>query len=225
MEVVARIKSDFSGKFGIPRQSGITDDEALVIFEKKFRVDEALIGIENYSHLWLIWEFSENKRENWSPTVRPPRLGGNKRVGVFATRSSFRPNAIGLSSVKLKRVEKSAKYGTYLVVSGADLMDGTPIFDVKPYLAFTDSHPDAEGYFADTFADFKVSVWFEPGTLDCVPPEKRETLKKILENDPRPSYHKDNREYSFEYASVRVRFKYENGEIRVVKTEKIKEEQ
>lgn len=224
MEIIARIKSDFPGKFGIPRQSGITDDEAFVIFEKKYRVDEALCGIEEYSHLWLIWEFSENKRSTWSPTVRPPRLGGNKRVGVFATRSSFRPNSLALSSVRLKRVEKSAEYGTYLVVSGADMMDSTPIFDVKPYLPYTDCHADAIGSFSDEYADYKIPVRFMPGCEENVPKEKRETLRKILENDPRPSYHKDGRSYAFEYANVRVRFKCEEGVLTVFGTEKIKEE-
>ncbi len=223
MEVIARIRTRFPGKFGVPRQSGMTDDEALVVFEKKYRVDAALSGIGEYSHLWLIWEFSQNKKEGFSPTVRPPRLGGNRRVGVFATRSSFRPNSLGLSSVRLLRVEKSEKLGMYLVVSGADMVDNTPIFDVKPYIAYTDSHPDAKCSFADTFADFKVAVDFEESTLSVIGEEK-EALRRVLEADPRPSYQKDGRVYSFEYASFRIKFKSDNGKITVIGAEKLKEE-
>lgn len=223
MEIIARIRTRFPVKFGVPRQSGMTDDEALIVFEKKYRVDSALSGIEAYSHLWLIWEFSENKREGFSPTVRPPRLGGNKRVGVFATRSSFRPNPIGLSSVRLLRVEKSEKDGMCLVVSGADMVDNTPIFDIKPYIAYSDSHPDAKCSFADKFADFKAEVEFEESTLPIIGEEK-EALCRVLENDPRPSYQKDGRVYSFEYASLRIKFKSENGKITVIGAEKLKEE-
>lgn len=222
MEFIARIKTDFPGKFGIPRQSGITDDEALIIFEKKFRVDEALTGISEYSYLWLIWEFSENKRDSWSPTVRPPRLGGNKRVGVFATRSSFRPNFLGLSSVRLLEVLKNEKYGTYLKVSGADMMDGTPIYDIKPYIPYTDSHPLAKASFAEKYQDFSVPVKFTEGADEAVPEDRMQNLIKILSSDPRPTYHKDDREYAFEYASLKIKFKYENGEIIVTETKKIK---
>lgn len=222
MEVIAKIRTDFPGKFGIPRQSGITDDEALIIFEKKYRVDEALTGISEYSYLWLIWEFSENKREAWSPTVRPPRLGGNRRVGVFATRSSFRPNSLGLSSVRLLEVLKSEKYGTYLKVSGADMMDGTPIYDIKPYIPYTDSHPLARASFAEKYQDFSVPVKFCEGADEAVPEEKMQNLIKILSNDPRPTYHKEGREYAFEYASLRIKFIYENGGITVTETKKIK---
>ena len=222
MEVIARIKTDFPFKFGIPRQIGITDDEAFIIFEKKFRVDAALSGISEYSYLWLIWEFSENKRTSWSPTVRPPRLGGNKKVGVFATRSSFRPNSLGLSSVRLLEVLKNEEYGTYLKVSGADMMDNTPIYDIKPYIPYTDSHPLAKASFAEKYRNFKIPVNFKEGTEEAVPCEKMENLIKILSNDPRPTYHKDGREYAFEYASLRIKFIYENGAITVTETKKIK---
>lgn len=223
MEVIARIKTRFPGKFGVPRQSGMTDDEAIIVFEEKFRVDSALIGIEDYSHLWLIWEFSENKRERFSPTVRPPRLGGNKRVGVFATRSSFRPNSLGLSSVRLLRVEKSQKLGTYLVVSGADMVDNTPIFDIKPYLSYTDSHPDAKCSFGAELSDYKLPVDFSEPTLSVIGDE-RDALEKVLSADPRPSYHKDGRSYSFEYASLKITFRSDGGRLTVIGAEKLKEE-
>ena len=223
MKIVARIKSDFPGKFGIPRQSGLVDEiVSTIVFEEEFRVDEALRGIEEYSHLWLIWEFSENKREKWSPTVRPPRLGGNKRVGVFATRSSFRPNSIGLSSVRLLGVEKTKDTGTVLVVSGADLMDGTPIYDIKPYLAFTDSHPDAKSSFAGERFSYGLSVEIPPEEKKKIPEEKLGAIIKILENDPRPSYIDDeNRGYAFEYASMHIEFKVSENVLTVVSVEKI----
>ena len=154
LKVIARIRTDFKEKFGIPRQSGIAKTAAKIIFEPKYRVKEALRGIEGYSHIWLLWEFSEALREDWSPTVRPPRLGGNTRMGVFATRSPYRPNSIGLSSVRLVSVEETENDGCVLNVEGADLLDGTPIYDIKPYLAFTDSHPDAIGGFADGVRDY-----------------------------------------------------------------------
>lgn len=209
MKVIAKIKSDFPGKFGIPRQSGLIEDlTATVVFEEEFRVDEALRGIEDFSHLWLIWEFSENKRDTWSPTVRPPRLGGNKRVGVFATRSSFRPNSIGLSSVKLLGVEKTKEYGTVLHVSGADLMDGTPIYDIKPYLAFTDSHPEAKGGFAEEKLSYSLKVDVPEEVEKLIPEEKRNAVIKILESDPRPSYIEDEKRiYAFEYAGMHLEFK------------------
>ena len=223
MKVIAKIKSDFPGKFGIPRQSGLVDEIlSTIIFEEEFRNPEALRGIEEYSHLWLIWEFSENKRENWSPTVRPPRLGGNKRVGVFATRSSFRPNPIGLSSVKLIGVEKTKEWGTVLIVSGADLMDGTPIYDIKPYLAFTDSHPDAKSSFAGEKLSYSVAVEFAENIKEKVPEDKLMALIKILENDPRPSYVEDgDRVYAFEYSDMHIEFKVVENVLTVVGVEKI----
>lgn len=207
MEVIAKIRSEFPGKFGIPRQSNLVESTvARVVFEEKYRVSEALRGIEDYDYLWLIWEFSENKRSAWSPTVRPPRLGGNVRVGVFATRSSFRPNSLGLSSVKLLRVEETKEEGSVLVVSGADLMDGTPIYDIKPYLPFTDSHKDAKAGFTDEKAFRKLTVHFLPEAKRHIAPETQRTLEALLSEDPRPAYQADGRVYAFEYASMRIRF-------------------
>ena len=223
MKIIARIKSDFPGKFGVPRQSGLVDEIiSKIVFEEEYRVDEALRGIEEYSHLWLIWEFSENKRDTWSPTVRPPRLGGNKRVGVFATRSSFRPNPIGLSSVRLISVEKTKEDGTVLIVSGADLMDGTPIYDIKPYLAYTDSHPDAESSFAGEKFSYSLTVDIPEDEKGKIPGDKLSGLIKILENDPRPSYIEDeDRVYAFEYASMHIEFKVAENVLTVVSVEKI----
>lgn len=217
MEVIAKIRSEFPGKFGIPRQSNLVEGAvARVVFEKKYRVAEALRGIEEYSYLWLIWEFSENKRSTWSPTVRPPRLGGNVRMGVFATRSSFRPNRLGLSSVKLLRVEEAKDEGTVLVVSGADLMDGTPIYDIKPYLPFTDSHPDARAGFTDEVDFRKLAVNFLPEAKKDIAPDKLDTLTALLSNDPRPAYQDDGRVYAFEYASMHIRFTVKNDELTVI---------
>lgn len=222
MKTIARIKNDFKEKFGIPRQSGIADKFiSKIVFEPEYRVREALRGIEGYSHLWIIWEFSEAVRDSWSPTVRPPRLGGNKRMGVFATRSPFRPNPIGLSSVKLLSLEETQDEGTVLIVSGADLMDGTPIYDIKPYLPFTDSHPDAEGGFADEVKDYSVSVDFPDALLSRVTPDKRESLITILENDPRPSYKTDgDRIYTFSFAEYEISFKVEDGVLSVTEVDK-----
>lgn len=209
MKVIAHIHNDFKEKFGIPRQSGIADEFlSVIVFEPEYRVKEALRGIEGYSHLWLIWNFSKANREDWSPTVRPPRLGGNKRMGVFATRSPFRPNPIGLSSVKLISVEETLDRGTVLVVSGADLLDGTPIYDIKPYLAYTDSHPDAVGGFADEVMDYSLTVDFPEELLLLVEEKKRRGLITILENDPRPSYIDDcERIYTFVFADYEISFK------------------
>jgi len=208
-EIIAHIRTDFPSKFGIPRQSGLADKlEARIVFEKEYRRPEALRGIEEYSHLWLIWHFSETDREGWSPTVRPPRLGGNKRMGVFATRSPFRPNPVGLSSVKLLRIENTADEGTVLVVSGADMMDNTPIFDIKPYLAFSDSHPDAVGGFADRVREKALKVEFPQELADKVPPEKLAMLTEILSEDPRPSYNDDpERIYGFGFAGFEIKFR------------------
>ncbi len=217
MKVIARIKTDFPEKFGIPRQSGLIEElSGTIIFEKEFRVDEALRGIEDFSHLWLIWGFSENERDFWSPTVRPPRLGGNKRVGVFATRSSFRPNGLGLSSVKLLGVEKTKEWGTVLKVSGADLMDGTPIYDIKPYLAFTDAHPDAKSGFADKVYDYELKVEFPTELKKVVAEEKLTALIKILKSDPRPAYQEDEeRIYSFEFGGMHVEFSVKENLLKV----------
>ena len=197
MKIIARIYNDFKEKFGIPRQSGILSDfKSKIVFEPEYRVKEALRGIDGYSHLWLIWEFSEAKRKEFSPTVRPPRLGGNKRMGVFATRSPFRPNPIGLSSVKLIEIKDTANEGTVLLVTGADLLDGTPIYDIKPYLAFTDSHPDAVSGFAEEVKDYSLDVDFPTSLLNLISAEKRESLSRLLADDPRPSYIEDGGTHS-----------------------------
>ena len=217
MHIIARIKNDYTSKFAIPRQSGICKNlKSEIIFEPQYRNPDALKGLEEYSHLWIIWNFSETEREKWSPTVRPPRLGGNKRMGVFATRSPFRPNPIGLSCVRLEEIRKTKKYGTVLVVSGADLMDGTPIYDIKPYLTFTDSHPDAVCGFADKVFSYELEVEFENSLLEKIEPEKREDLINILKNDPRPSYHDfPDRIYGFGFAGKEIKFKVSDKLLKV----------
>ena len=220
LKIIARIKTDFKEKFGIPRQSGIAKTRAKIVFEPEYRVREALRGLDGYSHLWLIWEFSEARREGWSPTVRPPRLGGNRRMGVFATRSPYRPNPIGLSSVKLLSVEDIEGEGTVLWVEGADLLDGTPIYDIKPYLAYTDAHPEARGGFADGVRDYAVKVNFDLHLLEKIPEDKRDALITILENDPRPSYKEEGeREYGMKYAGFDVFFKVNDGILTVTRIE------
>lgn len=215
MKIIAHIRTDFPTKFGIPRQSGLADFEAKVIFEPEYRIEEALRGIEGYSHLWLLWKFSKAERDTWSPTVRPPRLGGNKRIGVFATRSPFRPNPIGLSSVKLLGVEKTAE-GSVLRVLGADLMDGTPIYDIKPYLAFTDSHPKAVGGFADDKKAYALKVDFPEDLLSRIPESKRAALVELLSEDPRPQYIEDaERVFGFPFADVEIRFTVSDGVLTV----------
>ena len=212
LKVIARIHTAFKEKFGIPRQSGIADTVGKIIFEKEYRSPEALRGIEGYSHLWLLWEFSEAKRERWSPTVRPPRLGGNKRMGVFATRSPFRPNPIGLSSVKLLGIQHTESEGDVLLVSGADILDGTPIYDIKPYLKYTDSHEDAVGGFADGVIDYKITVDFPPQLIEKIEPNERKNLITLLENDPRPAYREDSdAEYGMKYSNCEVFFKVKKG--------------
>lgn len=208
MKTIAHIYTDFPTKFGIPRQSGLVDSlVGKIVFEKEYRVDEAFRGLDGYSHIWLIWKFSEAQRDSWSPTVRPPRLGGNRRMGVFATRSPFRPNPIGLSAVRLLRVEYTADEGPVLYVSGADLMDGTPICDIKPYLPFTDSHPQAAGGFADGVSGDRVEVVLPPDLASVLPMDKQNALTEILAGDPRPSYQNDpDRVYGFPFAGFEVKF-------------------
>lgn len=192
MKIIARIHSDFSTKFGIPRQSGLVDElKSVIVFEPDYRDANALRGIEGFSHIWLIWQFSEAVRDRWSPTVKPPRLGGNQRMGVFATRSPFRPNAIGLSSVKLDRVELDTNSGPVLHISGADLMDGTPIFDIKPYLSYADSHPEAIGGFTDQKPREILKVEVTESLLQLIPKDRWDALRGVLAQDPRPSYQKD----------------------------------
>ena len=214
---IAHIESDFGTKFGIPRQSLIVEElKAQIVFEPEYRNPDALRGIETYSHLWLIWQFSENVGADWSPTVRPPRLGGNVRMGVFATRSPFRPNFLGLSCVRLERVEPDSPRGPVLHVSGADLMDGTPIFDVKPYLPYSDCIAEASDGFASR-PDFTLDVVFEPGTEERIAPEKREALTKVLRCDPRPRYHDDpDRIYGMIFSGLDVRFQVQGGTLHVV---------
>ena len=218
IKVIARMKSDFPTKFGIPRQSGLVDElRSTVIFEPEFRNADALRGIEGYSHLWLIWQFSEAVRTEWSPTVRPPRLGGNTRIGVFATRSPFRPNSMGLSSVRLLGVEETKEYGTVLHVAGADLMDGTPIFDIKPYIPYGDSHPDATGGFTDNADEFLLQVDFPPQLLELLPADKRSAAIGVLSHDPRPSYQRSpERVYGLPFAGYDIRFRVQDNKLTVL---------
>ena len=208
IQIIARMHSDFATKFGIPRQSGLVEQlRSTVVFEPEFRNADALRGIEDFSHLWIIWQFSEAVRSEWSPTVRPPRLGGNARMGVFATRSPFRPNNLGLSSVRLLGVEHTEKYGTVLHVGGADLMDGTPIFDIKPYIPYGDCHVDATGGFTDNAGEFLLNVDFPADLLAILPEDKREAAVGVLSHDPRPSYQrKPDRVYGLTFAGFDIRF-------------------
>lgn len=217
---IARLRSDLSGKFGLPRQAGIVEElEGRIVFEPDYRNRDALRGIEGFSHLWLIWQFSEAVRDTWSPTVRPPRLGGNTRMGVFATRSPFRPNALGLSCVRLLAVEEDPALGPVLRVGGADLMDGTPIFDIKPYLPYADCKPDASGGFAPN-AGSRLEVRFAPGTEEAIAPEKRAALRGVLAQDPRPRYqHDPARVYGMSFAGCNVKFRVDGEELTVLEVE------
>ena len=214
LRVIAHIHSDFPTKFGVPRQSGLVDSlRSSVVFEPEYRNPDAVRGLEDFSHIWLIWQFSRAVREDWSPTVRPPRLGGNKRLGVFATRSPFRPNALGLSAVRLEAIEQ----GPVLRVAGADLTDGTPIYDIKPYIPYADAHPEAAGGFVDQVARRRLSVGCPPELLARVPDGKREALLGVLAEDPRPSYQEDpERVYGMAFAGMEVRFTVQ-GEILTVR--------
>lgn len=217
MKPIAHIRSDFPAKFGIPRQAGLVAElEAQVVFEPEFRNPEALRGIDGFSHLWLIWEFSQNRREGWSPTVRPPRLGGNVRMGVFATRSPFRPNPIGLSCVQLDRVEWDGPQGPVLRVLGADLMDGTPIYDIKPYVPYADCWPEATQGFAPPDTNRRLEVEIPEELLNRVPKTHRAALQGVLAQDPRPAYQRDpERIYGFGFAGLEVRFSVQDGVLRV----------
>ncbi len=221
MHVIAHMESDFSEKFGIPRQSGMVEAlEGTIVFEDAYRNPDALRGIEGFSHLWLIWDFSKAHQAAWSPTVRPPRLGGNQRMGVFATRSPFRPNPIGLSCVRLLEVIKTEDRGTVLRVAGADLMDGTPIYDIKPYLPFADLKPEATGGFVQDHAQQLLEVRFDEALLRQVPPDKREALKAVLAQDPRPSYQDDpERVYGMAFGGFNVKFRVAEGTLTVEKVE------
>lgn len=223
MKIIARIKSDFKEKFGIPRQSGIIPElKARIVFEPEYCNPHAVMGLEEYSHIWILWQFSETVRETWSPTVLPPRLGGRTHVGVFATRSPFRPNPIGLSCVELEKVEQDPKLGPVLCVAGADLLDGTPIYDIKPYLAYTDSHPEAVCGFADRVKDYELKVVFPDEFLMQLPKEKREAAIGILRQDPRPPYQNDpQRRYGVAFAGYDIRFHAADGVLTVCKVVKI----
>ena len=214
---IAHINTDFKEKFGIPRQSGRVDAEGIIIFEEEYRVAEALRGIEEYSHLWLIFDFSENHREEWSPTVRPPRLGGNTHIGVFATRSPFRPNNLGLSCVKLKGVEKTQKNGIILRVSGVDMLDNTPIYDIKPYIPYYDCKEGAKGSFGENFADYSLDISDTENKLSVIPEEKRKIAINCLCEDIRPSYQNDpERIYKWLYADFEIAFKVENKTVKII---------
>ena len=215
---IAHIYNDYKTKFAIPRQSGLCEEVVSeIVFEEEFRNEDALRGIEEYSHLWLIWHFSEAFDGEFRPTVRPPRLGGNKRVGVFATRSPFRPNPIGLSSVKLEGVEKRQGKGTVLLVSGADLKNGTPIFDIKPYLTISDSHPDAVCGFSDRVKEYGLKVEISDELMKKISCDKRAVIVSILQGDPRPSYHNsDDRIYGFEFGDYEIKFRVADGVLTVM---------
>lgn len=221
MKVIAHIKNDFPTKFGIPHQSGrIEELKARIVFEPEYRVPEAFRGLDEYTHIWLIWEFSQAIRQEWSPTVRPPRLGGNTRMGVFATRSPFRPNPIGLSCVRLEKIEFTEN-GPVLHISGADLMDGTPIYDIKPYLPYVECHPEASGGFTDHIQDHKLNVVFPEELLEQIPEEKREALLAVLADDPRPGYQKDpEREYGMRFDCWDVGFRVKEENLTVFRVEK-----
>ena len=217
INVIARMRSDFPTKFGIPRQPHLVEElHSTIVFEPEYRNADALRGLEGFSHLWIIWQFSEAVRSGWSPTVRPPRLGGNTRMGVFATRSPFRPNNLGLSCVKLLGVEMTKDLGPVIHVSGADLMDGTPIFDIKPYIPYADSHPDALGGFTDTAGEFLLEVQFPPALLELLPEGKRSAAVGVLSHDPRPSYQrKPGRIYGLPFAGFDIRFTVEEDRLTV----------
>ena len=222
IQVIARMHSDFATKFGIPRQSGLVEElKSTIVFEPEFRNPDALRGIEDFSHLWIIWQFSEAVRQGWSPTVRPPRLGGNTRMGVFATRSPFRPNNLGLSCVRLLGVEHTPEHGTVLHVGGADLMDGTPIFDIKPYIPYADCQSDATGGFTDSAGDFLLKVEFPQELLNILPESKREAAIQVLSHDPRPSYQrKPERIYGLTFAGFDLRFRVQDDILTVVEVNK-----
>lgn len=222
MHPIAHMRSDFPTKFGIPRQSGLVEElRSMIVFEPEYRTEDALRGIEDFSHLWLIWQFSQAVREGWSPTVRPPRLGGNTRMGVFATRSPFRPNNLGLSCVRLLEVKHTQQYGTVLIVGGADLLDGTPIFDIKPYIPYSDSRPEAAGGFTDRVGDFLLDVKFPQELLEKLPADKQAAAVGVLSHDPRPSYQrKPERVYGLNFAGFDIRFTVEDAVLTVQSVEK-----
>ena len=211
MKIIAHIKTDFKEKFGIPRQSGIVNTKGKIVFEKEYRVREAFRGLDEYSHIWLLWSFSEHLEKEWSPTVRPPLLGGNKRMGVFATRSPFRPNPIGLSCVKLEKMEYTKDEGPVLFVSGADLMNDTPIYDIKPYLPYADSYPDAIGGFTENLKERHIEVKIDAPLFFEIPKETQEEIINILSQNPAPSYKKDKKFYAMKYADYDISFEIDEN--------------
>ena len=218
---LAYIHTDFKEKFGIPRQSGrVKSLTGKIVFEKEYQDEEYLRGIEGFSHLWLIFDFSKAHREDFTPTVRPPRLGGNKRVGVFASRAPYRPNSLGLSVVKLEKIEKTKNEGTVLIVSGIDMLDNTPIYDIKPYLAYADSISDAKSSYGEDASGYALEVDFPERFLKLIPEEKKDAVTECLKEDPRPSYHNDDRVYSMAFAEFDIKFKVENDKLTVVDIEK-----
>jgi len=223
MHPIAKMRSDFPTKFGIPRQSGLAENlRSTIVFESQYRNADALRGLEDFSHLWIIWQFSEAVRKEWTPTVRPPRLGGNIRMGVFATRSPFRPNSIGLSCVKIIGLEQTPDNGTVIHVAGADLMDGTPILDIKPYIPYCDAHPEALGGFTTNADDYLLIVDFPPGLLEQLPTDKRAAAVEVLSHDPRPSYQADSeRLYGLAFAGFDIRFTVEDNTLHVKEVKKL----
>ena len=221
MKIIARIRNAYDEKFGVPRQSGLAEEViSTIVFEPEYRAEEALRGIEAFSHLWLIWAFDRTERETWSPTVRPPRLGGNERVGVFATRSPYRPNAVGLSCVRLIGTEKTRE-GTVLKVAGADLVNGTPIYDIKPYLPYADCRPEATGGFTDRTEKRKVEVAFAPGVAEKLAEGEKAALRSVLKEDPRPAYQDDpERVYGFGFGGRQIRFRVRDGILTVIGIER-----
>ncbi|MDD3919959.1 MAG: tRNA (N6-threonylcarbamoyladenosine(37)-N6)-methyltransferase TrmO [Eubacteriales bacterium] len=224
LNIIARVHDDFPAKFGLPRQSGLVESlKATVVFETRYRNPDSLRGLEGYSHIWLLWGFSETERDTWLPMVRPPRLGGNTPMGVFATRSPFRPNAIGMSCVRLDGIGTDEKLGPVLHVSGVDMMDGTPIYDIKPYLPYVDCHPEAVGGFSEQFKDYRLEVTFPPELLAKIPVHQQAAIIGALENDPRPAYQNDpTRRYGVEYAGFDVRFRVDGNTLTVVEVVTLK---
>ncbi len=222
MKIIGHIETGFEEKFGIPRQSGMVSARGKIVFKKEYSVPEAFRELEGFSHIWILWEFSKAVREKWSPTVRPPILGGNKRVGVFATRSPFRPNPIGMSCVKLEKIEHTKDEGVVLYVSGVDMLSGTPVYDIKPYIPYADLKEDAAGGFSEEFKEKEIPVFFPESEKNRIPEEKREEIRKILALDPRPQYKNEEESYGLKYSGYEIKFKVENGILIVVKIEEYK---
>ena len=218
MKPIAHIRTSFPTKFGLPRQSGVSQQiKGVIVFEPEYRVREAFRGLEDFSHIWVLWQFSEAVRDSWKPTVRPPLLGGNKRIGVFATRSPFRPNNIGLSCVKIEKIDLDSPDGPLIYVSGCDMMDKTPIYDIKPYLPYTDCINEATGGFTDTLEERKLTVECEQDIIEIIPAEKRDELLSALSADPRPSYQSDDREYGLKFSDFDVGFRVKDGILTVTR--------